>query len=250
METEQGYQQQVYQALHETAIALMNRLDIKDLLETIVKKACEIIKTPHGFIYLVQPEIDTMVLKVGVGTYQSYLGIHRKKDANSASSVVWRTGKPLTVIDYQKWDGRAKDRHLERDSIQAIIGLPLKSGSEVVGVIGLGFREEKKSFSQDELDVMERLADFASIALDNAKLYQALQTELEERKRIETALRESEINYRGIFDSVNDLIFVVDAQTGKIIDANQRIIELCGYQRSKDDCLSNIIDDLTTSFAL
>jgi len=248
MKTEQGYQQQVYlKALHETALALMNRLNIKDLLETIVKRACEILNTPHGFIYLAQPEVDAMVLKVGIGTYQSYLGVHRKKDAHSASSEVWKTGKPLTVVDYQKWDGRARDRHLERDAIQAIICLPLTSGSEVVGVIGVGFRVKKESFSQDELYVMERFADLASIALDNAKLYQALQTELEERKRVEAALRESEINYRGIFDSVNDLIFVIDAQTGGIVDINQKVIELFGFQCCKEDCLPYIAADLTTS---
>lgn len=250
MITEQGYQQQVYlKALHETALALMNRLNIKDLLETIVKRACEILKTPHGFIYLTQPEVDAMVLKVGTGTYQSYLGVHRKKDAHSVSSQVWKTGKPLAVVDYQKWDGRARDRHLERDAIQAIIGLPLLSGSEVVGVIGVGFRGKKESFSQDERYVMERFADLASIALDNAKLYQALQTELEERKRVEAALRESEINYRGIFDSVNDLIFVIDAQTGGIVDINQKVIELFGFQCCKEDCLAYIVADLTTSLA-
>lgn len=248
MVTEQGYQQQAYlKALHETAIALMNRLNIKDLLETIVKRACEILKTPHGFIYLVQPDVDALVLKVGIGTYESYLGVHRRKDAHSASSEVWKTGKPLTVVDYQKWDGRARDRYLERDGIQAIIGLPLTSGLEVVGVIGVGFREKKAIFSHDELYVMERFADLASIALDNAKLYQELQMELEERKRAEEALRESEINYHKIFDSVNDLIFVIDVQTGMIVDINEKVIELFDLSCSKEECLSYIPANLMTS---
>lgn len=250
MMAEKVYQQQMYlKALHETAIALMNRLNIMDLLETIIKRACEILKTPHGFIYLVQPEVDALVLKVAIGTYQSYLGVHRKKDAHSASSEVWKTGKPFTVVDYQEWDGRATDRHLERDGIQAIIGLPLTSGTEVVGVIGVGFRGKKKNFSEDELYVMERLADLASIALDNAKLHQRLQTELEERKRVEVALRESERNYRRIFDSVNDLIFVIDAQTCEILDVNEKVIEFFGFECSKEECLPYISVDLKISLS-
>jgi diguanylate cyclase (GGDEF)-like protein/PAS domain S-box-containing protein len=246
MTTGQDYQQQAYlKALHETALLLMNRININDLLETIIERACEIFKTPHGFIYLVEPEVDELVLKVGIGTYQSYLGIHRKKDAFSASSEVWKTGKPLTIVDYQEWDGRARDRNLERDAIQAIIGLPLKSGSQVVGVLGVGFREKKKRFSQGEIYVMERFADLASIALDNAKLYQALQEELEERKRVEAALRESEINYRGIFDSVNDLIFVIDEQTAGIVDINQKVIDLFGFQCCKEDCIGDVAAELT-----
>ncbi len=250
MITGEGYQQQVYlKALHETAIALMNRLNITELLETIVRRACEIFKTPHGFIYLTQPEVDALVLKVGIGIYGSYLGVHRKRNDDSASSEVWRTGKPLAVVDYQKWEGRATDRCLERDGIQAIIGLPLKSGSEVVGVIGVGFRDKKESFSKDELYVMESFADLASIALDNAKLYQSLQTELEERKRVEVALRESEIKYRGIFDSVNDFIVVMDAQTGEIVDINHKVIELFGFQCGKEECLPLIAAELSTSFS-
>ena len=246
MITEQGYQQQAYlKALHETALALMNRLNLNELLETIVNRACEILGTPHGFIYLVQPEVDAMVLKVGTGTYQSYLSVHRKKNEHSASSEVWKNGKPLTVVDYQQWDGRAKDRHLERDAIQAIIGLPLTSGAEVVGVIGVGFQDKKQSFSQGELYVMERFADLASFALDNAKLYQALQLELEERKRVEAALRESEMNYRGIFDAVNDLIFVIDAETSGIVDINQKVMELFGFPCCKEECLAYIAADLT-----
>jgi diguanylate cyclase (GGDEF)-like protein/PAS domain S-box-containing protein len=245
MENEQGYQQQMYlTALHETALALMNRLNINELLETIVKRACEILQTPHGFIYLVQPEVDALVLKVGIGTYKSYLGVHRKKDAHSASSEVWKTGKALAIVDYPKWDGRATDRHLARDAIQAIIGLPLTSGLEVVGVIGVGFREKKESFSQEKLYTMERFADLASIALDNAKLYQELQMELEEKKRVEVALRESEMNYRGIFDAVNDLIFVIDAQTSEIVDINQKVIEFFEFSCCKEECIRNIATDL------
>lgn len=248
MMIDDGYQERIYlKALNETALALINRLNINDLLETIVKRACEILNTPHGFIYLAQPEVDALVLKVGTGTYQSYLGVHRKKDGYSVSSQVWKTGKLLAITDYQKWDGRARDRHLHlaQDAIRALIGLPVTSGSEVIGVIGVGFKDKKESFSQEELYVMERFAVLASIALDNAKLYQSLQTELEERKRAEAALRESEINYRGIFDSVNDLIFVIDAQTGEIVDINQKVIELFGFQCCKEDCLPLITTDLT-----
>ncbi len=248
MATKQSQQQMKYtDILHETALALINRLDINELLETIITRACEILKTPHGFIYLLEPEEDAMVVKVGLGVYQSYQGVRRKKDEPSASSAVWRSGKPLSVIDYQHWAGRANDRMINRYSIQAIICLPLMSGEQVVGLIGVGFQVQKKSFSKAEEDVMERFAALASLALDNAKLYQALQNELEEKKRVAAALHASEMNYRGIFDSVSDLIFVMDAQTGDIVDINQKVMELLDYQCEKKECLPDIAAELTST---
>ena len=43
-------------ALDETALALMNRHDPEDLLETIMARAAALLGTPHGFIYLLEPD--------------------------------------------------------------------------------------------------------------------------------------------------------------------------------------------------
>ena len=48
------------------------------------------------------------------------------------------------------------------------------------------------------------------------------------RRRGEAALRESETKYRTLMDSANDAIFIADAETGMILDANRRAQELVG----------------------
>ena len=53
--------------------------------------------------------------------------------------------------------------------------------------------------------------------------------EITERKQAETALLESELNYRSIFNAANDAIMVQDLQTGSMIDANERTCEMFGY---------------------
>jgi PAS domain S-box-containing protein len=54
-------------------------------------------------------------------------------------------------------------------------------------------------------------------------------TDISERKLAEEAIRSSEANYRAVFDTANDAIFVHDAETGVILDANQKATEMYGY---------------------
>jgi signal transduction histidine kinase len=91
---------------------------------------------------------------------------------------------------YDTWENRVADPRF--DGIHSVAGIPLRSGGQAVGVIGLGYSDDEKSFEGDEIDVLSRFAELASIALDNAQLYTQLQQELVERKRAEKALRDSE----------------------------------------------------------
>ncbi len=59
-------------------------------------------------------------------------------------------------------------------------------------------------------------------------------SDITERKRTEEALRESEANYRTIFDTANDAIFIHDMQTGEILDVNQRMLDMYGYTEKKE----------------
>ena len=53
------------------------------------------------------------------------------------------------------------------------------------------------------------------------------------RKKAEEALRESEANYRTIFNAANDAIFVHDPETGAILDVNEKACEMYGYSREE-----------------
>ena len=75
--------------------------------------------------------------------------------------------------------------------------------------------------------------------------------DITERRKAEAALRTSEANYRAIFDSASDAIFVHDIRTGEILDVNRRMQEMYGYRCEELKGLS--VGDLsagTQSFTL
>ena len=57
--------------------------------------------------------------------------------------------------------------------------------------------------------------------------------DITERKKAEVALRESEAKYRGIFAAESDGITVVDRETGTIIDCNDALSLMHGYEKGE-----------------
>jgi PAS domain S-box-containing protein len=180
------HQNEYLTALHETMLGLMNRLDLDDLLKAIIVRAGALVGTPHGSIYLVEPGESEIIRKVGVGICSSLIG-HRLKPGEGAFGRVWQTGQPLVVEDYPNWPDRLRDPL--SDAFRSVIGLPLKSGSKVIGIIGLNWLNKGQTFGEEEIMLLSRFAELASIVLDNARLFTMAQHELVERQRTEKALQ-------------------------------------------------------------
>src|SRR5437879_8426667 len=70
---------------------------------------------------------------------------------------------------------------------------------------------------------------------DKPKAILEVHSDLTERKLIEEARQNSELRYRRLFESAKDGIFILDADSGQIVDVNPYLIEMLGY--SKEDLL-------------
>jgi PAS domain S-box-containing protein len=59
------------------------------------------------------------------------------------------------------------------------------------------------------------------------------ESDITERKRIEYALKVSEVRYRRLFETAKDGILILDADTGRITDANPFLQNLLGYSHTE-----------------
>ena len=156
-------------ALHATTLGLISRLDLSELLQTIVNRAAQLLGTPHGFIFLLEPEVDVLEQKVGSGVFAGLVGL-RFKRGEGVSGQVWQTGKSLVVPDYDNWEHRASS--FAYGLVKSIAAVPLVSGDQVVGTIGMAFGAESDcGFGEVEMELLSRFAELASLALDNARLF-------------------------------------------------------------------------------
>jgi diguanylate cyclase (GGDEF)-like protein/PAS domain S-box-containing protein len=61
----------------------------------------------------------------------------------------------------------------------------------------------------------------------------AIEEDITQRKKIEAALRASELKYRNVFATVGDAILMLDSRDGRILDANPAACKLYGYSRDE-----------------
>jgi two-component system sensor histidine kinase/response regulator len=211
--TELVHQNEYLAALHETAVGLISRLDVKELLETIVVRAGQLLNTPHGFIFLLEPGQAEMECKVGVGALSQWVG-SRRRLGEGLTGRVWQTSQSLAVNDYDTWPDRT--HRFEQGVLRAIMGVPLMSGPHVAGVIGLAYSpESERTFGAEELELLSRFSQLASVALDNARLYSATQ--------------ESQRRLTDIIDFLPDPTLVIDVG-GHVIAWNRAMEEMTGIK--------------------
>ena len=111
----------------------------------------------------------------------------------------------MVIPDYDTWDGRSPN--YPKGVFHAVVAVPLNSGGEVVGVLGVAHVEHGVAFGPEAADILDRFAELGSIALDNARLYSESQQELVERRRAEKALRFQ----AHLLDSVENAVVATDA---------------------------------------
>jgi signal transduction histidine kinase/ActR/RegA family two-component response regulator len=158
-------------ALHETTLGVMHRLDVADLLKELLERAGDLLGAGHGYIYAGRPGADEIERRVGIGVFEADVG-RTMAPGEGLAGRVWETGEPIVIDDYDSWDGRAAT--IAFGQIRALVAVPLAYGDEVIGALGLARdHADGRSFEHSEVDRLQRFAQLASIALDNARLYAA-----------------------------------------------------------------------------
>jgi len=215
-------------ALQQTAMELIAQLDLARLLENIVLRAGQLVGTDSGYLDLVEPGADCLRPQVGTGTLAESLK-HPARRGEGLAGKVWQSGQPLVIEDYDAWAGRFGA--FSHGTIQSIVGVPLRVGEEVVGVLGLAYPSgATRRFSHEEVDILTQFASLAAIAIANARLYTQAQREKQ--------------YFESLFTNVPTATIIVDLE-GRVASWNPAATALFGY--SQVEAVGQFVDTLITA---
>lgn len=216
-------QAQYLAALHDTALGLINRLELSPLLELILSRASELLDTPHVGIDLISLEDNVLIQEYGIGVFANWNGEFTSKGVG-VTGKVWDQGKTLLVQDYDYYP--TPDPKVLNYRLGSVMGTPLRSQENVIGTLLVAHTDKTKTFTPEQAALLERFAALASVAIDNARLYEKAQTEIIERKIIEQELRSSESRFRKVFENNKIAIVIVTLDKGVFLEANEAFWKL------------------------
>jgi PAS domain S-box-containing protein len=139
-----------------------------------------------------------------------------KPDDPNILMDVARTKQPYIIPEVSEEMLRATttDEHLldllRRLQLKSALYVPIISREQVLGVLALSSGDSGRSFGEEYIPLAEELARRAAVAIDNARLYEAAQREIEQRTLAEAELAESEAQLRLVTDALPVLISYVD----------------------------------------
>ncbi|TEU11767.1 MAG: response regulator [Anaerolineales bacterium] len=172
--------------LYRIGKAVTSLLDLEKVLNRIVEAAVFLTGAEEGFLLLVDEETGELYMRAGKGLGEKYAHGFRVRVADSLSGQVVQTGKPImvsSVRDEEKF--KLKTGYL----VKSLLHVPLKVRDDVIGVLSVHNTLSSKAFTDNELYLLSALADYAAIAIENARLYQETD---EEAKRLTELLRAQE----------------------------------------------------------
>lgn len=126
---------------------------------------------------------------------EEMLSVSPQRVHESVSGEVFRTGEPIRIASVSREEFHSAmptdPRYLpfiERFGASSVVAVPIILQGTVVGTIVLGRHDAKFPYTLDDQVLLQNLAERASLALVNARLYKDLQKALQEEKRIRQQL--------------------------------------------------------------
>jgi GAF domain-containing protein/sugar diacid utilization regulator len=160
------------EALYATAGQLTERLEVDAVLATVVRRARELLASDIAYIMLTDRAAGALVLRVSVG--------HRTKGFVTivrpvTTGMVAADRRPLSSADFlndSRLHHHAETDHLLRaEGIRSILAVPLERGPNMLGGLYVANRYVH-AFTDHEVNLLSSLGEHASLALENARLYE------------------------------------------------------------------------------
>ena len=160
---------------HELGKALTSSLQLDQVLRTIMEKINEVLRPDTWSLLLMDADKGDLYFQIATGKGADALKDVRIKLGQGIAGWVAQTGEAVVVPDAST-DSRFFAQVDERTKMetQSIVAVPVRFRDHCLGVIELINCIGPEGFSNRDLALLEALADYAAIAIENARHVQRI----------------------------------------------------------------------------
>ena len=210
--TDRKRELQIRDVMYEISNAVNETRDLMEFFKSVQSLLGKIIDTKNFFIALYDAKAGTLSLPYHIDEKDKFTEIPVGK---TLTRYVITTKKPLLVTEN---DIKSMVEKGEIELIGAMpkvwLGVPLISGGQVIGIIGLQNYEHESTFSKDHVNLLEFVSYQIATATERKRVE-------EERNRLATAIHHSA-----------DGIVITD-ENAKILFVNPAYEKTTGYSRNE-----------------
>jgi GAF domain-containing protein len=178
---------QEWRSLFELGEQVAASLDLHALLETVVQRAQELLRTDVAMLTLLSPSRDELVIATSVGLRTEALRNLRVPVRQTMSEPPAEEEAPVIIEDYLTDPRRTTPPIPEilEEHLVSFIAARFAAKGKLLGVLHVVNRTPTH-FSEHDAKLLQAFANLAAIAVENARLYEQVQSlaVLEERQRI------------------------------------------------------------------
>lgn len=184
-EANRRLQQQIQEmnTLYSIGRSVTSPLNLETVLTRVVEAAVFLTQAEEGLLLLAEPGTGELVLRAAKNVDERQARGMRIRVHDSLAGQVMESEEPLLIVDGQY---KVATGYLVRSLIYAPLRMPEQG---VIGILGVTNRQRDRPFTTHDVRLLSALADYAAVALVNARLYEETETE---RRKLETVLRETE----------------------------------------------------------
>ena len=178
--------------LNEVAAAVSRSLDLETVLREALDRVVSVLKFDAAWAYMMEKQEQKLHLKAYKGLSSETAQMLAAQSARSGiGKTVVSSGRRLALEDgpeLERYRAVLSLNRVHRRGYRGSIAVPIKAREKVIGVL-YAVNWQSRSYTADELRLLESVAQEIGVAVENAKLFAEIKKQSAELEKINEELR-------------------------------------------------------------